>query len=79
MSHRARRIATQVTEPKLEASRIIANNLLKDIEFEDAHDLIRQAVRTLEDAFDGWYARFSWWSERAGFANLHRTISGVSA
>ena len=53
MSYGARRIATQATEPKLNGFKAIAENLLNDDQFVDAHDLVRQAVRVLEDEFDG--------------------------
>lgn len=52
LSHGARRIATQITEPKLNGFREIANNLLNDDQFGDAHDLVRQTVRILEEGFD---------------------------
>lgn len=52
LSHGARRMATRVLEPKLEGFRTIATNLLDDGELTEAHDLIRQAVRYLEDGFD---------------------------
>jgi transcriptional regulator with XRE-family HTH domain len=53
LSHGARRIATQVTEPKLIGFREIATNLLDDEQYVNAHDLIRQTVRTIESGFDG--------------------------
>ncbi len=53
LSHGARRIATQVAEPKLDGFREIAKNLLDDEQFSNAHDLIRQTVRALESGFDG--------------------------
>lgn len=52
LSHGARRMATQLTEPKLTGFRSIADNLLEDEQFSDAHDLVRQTVRVLEDGFD---------------------------
>jgi hypothetical protein len=52
LSHGARRIATQIAEPKLNGFRAIATNLLDDDQFADAHDLVRQTVRLLEDGFD---------------------------
>jgi hypothetical protein len=52
LSHGARRMAAQLTEPKLAGFRSIADNLLVDEQFSDAHDLIRQTVRVLEDGFD---------------------------
>jgi hypothetical protein len=52
LSHGARRIATQVAEPKLISFRDISTNLLDDDQFANAHDLIRQAVRVLEAGFD---------------------------
>jgi len=53
LSHGARRIATQVTEPKLIGFREIATNLLDDEQYANAHDLIRQTVRSIESGFDG--------------------------
>jgi transcriptional regulator with XRE-family HTH domain len=53
LSHGARRIATQVTEPKLLGFREIATNLLDDDQYSNAHDLIKQTVRTIESGFDG--------------------------
>jgi hypothetical protein len=53
LSHGARRIATQVVEPKLTAFREIATNLLDDEQYSDARDLIRQTVRVMESGFDG--------------------------
>ena len=52
LSHGARRIATKAAEPKLGGFSAIATNLLDDDQFADAHDLVRQAVRLLEDGFD---------------------------
>jgi transcriptional regulator with XRE-family HTH domain len=52
LSHGARRIATQIVEPKLSGFRSIADNLLEDEQFEDAHDLVRQTVRVVADGFD---------------------------
>jgi transcriptional regulator with XRE-family HTH domain len=52
LSHGARRIATQLAEPKLNRYREIAANLLHDDQFADAHDLVRQTVRILEGGFD---------------------------
>jgi transcriptional regulator with XRE-family HTH domain len=53
LSHGARRITTQVAEPKLNGFREIATNLLDDDQYVNAHDLIRQTVRALESGFDG--------------------------
>jgi len=53
LSHGARRITTQVAEPKLNGLREIATNLLDDDQYVNAHDLIRQTVRALESGFDG--------------------------
>ena len=53
LSHGARRMATQVAERKLVGFREIANHLLRDERLADAHDLVRQALRALEDGFDG--------------------------
>jgi transcriptional regulator with XRE-family HTH domain len=52
LSHGARRITTQVAEPKLNGFRAIATNLLDDDQFTEAHDLIRQAMRLFDDGFD---------------------------
>ena len=52
LSHGARRMATQLTEPKLDGFRSIADNLLEDDQFTEAHDLIRQSLRALENGFD---------------------------
>ncbi len=52
LSHGARRIATQLIEPKLNAFRTIAQNMLDDEELSEAHDLVTQTVRTLDDGFD---------------------------
>jgi len=52
LAHGARRMAAQVTEPKLDAFRVIATNVLQTEDFAVAHDLARQAVRTLEGGFD---------------------------
>ncbi|MBL8216365.1 MAG: helix-turn-helix domain-containing protein [Bryobacterales bacterium] len=52
LSHGARRIATQILEPKLSEFRAIADNLLNDEQYLDAHDLVRQAIRILEGGFD---------------------------
>ena len=53
LSHGARRIATQIVEPKLNDFRAIAENLLNDGQYADAHDLVRQTTRILEGGFDG--------------------------
>jgi len=52
LSHGARRIATQIAEPKLSGFKEIANNLLNDDQYADAHDLVRQTVRVLDEGFD---------------------------
>jgi hypothetical protein len=52
LSHGARRIATQIAEPKLDGFKAIAVNLLNDEQYADAHDLVRQTIRSLEDGFD---------------------------
>ena len=52
LSHGARRIATQLIEPKLSAFRTIAQNVLDDDELSEAHDLATQTGRTLDDGFD---------------------------
>ena len=43
LSHGARRIAAGIIEPKLQKFKVIANNLLQDDQFSDAHDLILTA------------------------------------
>jgi hypothetical protein len=52
LSHGARRIATQLVEPKLTALREVAENLLQDDQMADAFDLIRQCLRAAENGFD---------------------------
>ncbi len=52
LAHGARRMAAQVAEPKLDAFRVIATNILQTEDFAVAHDLARQAMRTLESGFD---------------------------
>jgi transcriptional regulator with XRE-family HTH domain len=52
LAHGARRMAAQVAEPKLDAFRVIATNVLQTEDFAVAHDLARQAMRTLENGFD---------------------------
>jgi len=52
LSHGARRIATQMAQPKLTGFKEIAVNLLNDEQFADAYDLVRQTIRVLEDGFD---------------------------
>lgn len=52
LAHGARRMAAQVAEPKLEAFRVIAENVLQTKDFAVAHDLARQAVRAMEAGFD---------------------------
>jgi transcriptional regulator with XRE-family HTH domain len=52
LSHGSRRVAAQLTEPKLNDFEAIAQNLLQDEELEAAHDLVRQCVRLLEEGFD---------------------------
>jgi hypothetical protein len=51
LAHGARRMAAQVAEPKLDAFRVIATNILQTEDFAVAHDLARQAMRTLESGF----------------------------
>ena len=45
LSHGARRIATQIVEPKLQGFKTIATNILSDEVLAEAHDLVRQTVR----------------------------------
>jgi hypothetical protein len=52
LSHGARRIATQIAEPKLKGFQEIASNLLQDEELSEAHDLVQQTVRVFEGGFD---------------------------
>jgi transcriptional regulator with XRE-family HTH domain len=52
LSHGARRIATQITESKIEAFKTLASSVIKDDELVEAHDLARQAVRALVGGFD---------------------------
>jgi transcriptional regulator with XRE-family HTH domain len=52
LSHGARRMATQAAERRLVGFREIANLLLRDEKLADAHDLVRQALRALEEGFD---------------------------
>lgn len=52
LAHGARRMAAQVAEPKLEAFRVIATNVLQTKDFAIAHEHARQALRALEDGFD---------------------------
>lgn len=52
LSHGARRILTQLATPKLEGFKKIAENLLQDDDLKDGHDLVQQALRSLESVFD---------------------------
>jgi transcriptional regulator with XRE-family HTH domain len=52
LSHGARRVATQLIQPKLIALKEVAENLLQDDEMADAFDLIRQCLRATEAGFD---------------------------
>src|SRR6266568_933252 len=52
LSHGARRIATQIIEPKLNGFKAIASNVMDDDQLAEAHDLARQTVRALDDSFD---------------------------
>ena len=52
LSHGARRIATQLIEPKLSGFKTIAKNVMDDEQFVDAHDLVRQAVRVVDESFN---------------------------
>jgi hypothetical protein len=53
LSHGARRMAAQVVEPKLIGFREIATNVLEQDGLEPAHSLAQQALRALEEGFDG--------------------------
>jgi transcriptional regulator with XRE-family HTH domain len=52
LSHGARRMATQLAGPKLAGFKTIAKNLTDDELFAEAHDLVRQAVRVVDDSFN---------------------------
>jgi transcriptional regulator with XRE-family HTH domain len=52
VSHGARRVAAAMAEPRLKGFREVATNLLNNDEYEDAHDLVRQTIRALENGFD---------------------------
>lgn len=52
LSHGARRIATQIVETKIDAFKTLATSIVSDDELIEAHDLARQAVRSLEAGFD---------------------------
>ena len=52
LSHGARRIAASMTEPKLNAFKVIATNLLQDEQYADAHDLVQQTMRAAELGFN---------------------------
>ena len=55
LSHGARRMAAQVVEPKLVGFReyLDATNVLEQDDLEPAHNLAQQALRALEEGFDG--------------------------
>jgi hypothetical protein len=53
LSHGARRMAAQVIEPKLIGFREITTNVLQQDGLQPAHDLAQQALRALEEGFDG--------------------------
>ena len=52
LSHGARRMATQLIEPKLLGFREIANNVLQRGELAQGHHFVLQALRAMEDGFD---------------------------
>lgn len=52
LSHGARAIATQLVQPRLAGFKEVAQNLLNDAQYADAHDLVRQAMRAIEGGFD---------------------------
>ena len=52
IGHGARRIAAQAAGPKLLEFKAVAKNLLDDEELADAHGLVRQTVRMLNEGFD---------------------------
>lgn len=74
LSHGARRIATQIAEPKLKGFKQIAENLLNDDQLADAHDLVRQTVRVLEDGFDNMVRKVQLVGE-----SIHADEMGVDA
>jgi hypothetical protein len=53
LSHGARKMATQLLEPKLLGFREIAANVLQQDELAQGHHFVRQAVRARNDGFDG--------------------------
>jgi hypothetical protein len=53
LSHGARRMATQILESKLHGFREIASNVLQRDELTSGHHLVLQAVRAMEEGFDG--------------------------
>jgi hypothetical protein len=69
LSHGARRIATQMVEPKLNGLKEVADNLLQDEEMTDAFDLIRQCVRVVEDNFDTGAQGATCWTEHLCASN----------
>ncbi|MBI1292784.1 helix-turn-helix domain-containing protein [bacterium] len=52
LSHGARAIATQLVQPRLTGFKEVAQNLLNDEQYADAHDLVRQAMRAIDGGFD---------------------------
>ncbi|WLA83214.1 helix-turn-helix domain-containing protein [Bradyrhizobium elkanii] len=53
LSHGARTMATQMLEPKLHGFREIASNVMQRDELAAGHHLVLQAVRAMEEGFDG--------------------------
>lgn len=52
LRHGAQKITTQLLESKLKGFQEVAENLLSNAQFTEAHDLVRQALRSMEGAFD---------------------------
>lgn len=52
LSHGARRVAAGLLQDKMADFRGVATNLLNNPQWVDAHDLVRQSMRALEQGFD---------------------------
>lgn len=52
LRHGAQKITTQLLESKLQGFREVASNLLSNAQFTEAHDLVQQALRSMESASD---------------------------
>lgn len=57
LSYGARFIAAHIIEPKLDAFKVIATNLLQDEQYSEAHDLVLQTIRTAELGFNNLIRR----------------------